>query len=72
MYKLMGGKKKLKCCVVPHIFQCQADRKRAAEEFIRVVASKRAHTPYSGRIRPLTTHFDASLLSSTFPIAASP
>jgi hypothetical protein len=40
-YKLMGGNKILKRCVVPHIFQCQADRKRAAEEFIRNVASKR-------------------------------
>jgi hypothetical protein len=38
-YKLMGGNKKLECCVVPHIFQCQADRKRAAE-VIRNVASK--------------------------------
>jgi hypothetical protein len=66
----MVGKKKLKCCVVPHIFQCQADRKKTAEEAIRNVASIRARTLCSGHIRPLTTHFDASLLSSTYPIAA--
>jgi hypothetical protein len=41
-YKLMGGKKKLKCCVVPHIFHCQADRKRAAAEVMCNVASKHA------------------------------
>jgi hypothetical protein len=68
----MGAKKKLKCCVVLHIFQCQAERKRAAGEVIRNVASKRARTLCSGHIRPLTTHFDASLLSSTYPTAASP
>jgi hypothetical protein len=67
----MGGKKKLKC-VVPHIFQCQADRKRAAEEAIRNVASDRSRALCSGYIRPLTTHFNASLLSSTYQIAASP
>jgi hypothetical protein len=71
-YKLIDGNKKLKCCVIPHIFHCQADRKRAVEEVIRNVASKRARTLCSGHIRPLTTHFDTSLLSSTYPIAASP
>jgi hypothetical protein len=55
-----------------HIFQCQTDRKRAAEEVIRVVASKRARSLCSGHIHPFTTHFDASLLSSAYPIAASP
>jgi hypothetical protein len=67
----MGGKKKLQCCVVPHIFQSQADRKRAAAEVIRNVTSKRARTLCSVHIRTLTTHFDASLLSSTYPVAAS-
>jgi hypothetical protein len=56
----MGEKNKLKCCVVRHTFQCQADRKRAAEEFIRNVASKRARTLCSGHICPSTTHFVAS------------
>jgi hypothetical protein len=54
----MDGKNKLKCCVGPHISQCQADRKRAAEEVMHNVASKRARTPCSGHIRPLTTHSD--------------
>jgi hypothetical protein len=68
----MAGKNKLKSCVVPHIFQCQADRIRAAEEAIRNVASKRARTLCSGHICPLTTHIDAPLLSATYPIAALP
>jgi hypothetical protein len=58
-YKLMDGKNKLKCCVVHHIFQCQAERKTAAGGVIRNVVSKCAHTLCSGHIRPLTTHFDA-------------
>jgi hypothetical protein len=40
-YKLMGGNKKLKRCAVPHISQRRADRKRAAEDVIRNVASQR-------------------------------
>jgi hypothetical protein len=36
MENLMGGKKEIKCGVVLSVFQCQADRKRAAEEVCNV------------------------------------
>jgi hypothetical protein len=45
-YKFMGGKKKLKCCVAPHIFQCQEDRKRTAEGVIRNVILGFYNRPY--------------------------
>lgn len=41
-YKMVGGKIILKDHVVPHIFSCQADRKRALETSERVCAIKRA------------------------------
>jgi hypothetical protein len=58
-------------CSTSH-FPKSGRQKRAAEEVIRNVATKRARTLCSGHIRPLTTHFDASLLSSEFLTAASP
>lgn len=38
----MGGQKKLKPTVVPHIFDCQADRKRAALKPPREASVKRS------------------------------
>ncbi|KAJ8932572.1 hypothetical protein NQ318_007621, partial [Aromia moschata] len=40
-YKLIGGKMILKADVVPHLFDCQPDRKRAASTPERSVAFKR-------------------------------
>lgn len=41
-YKLMGGAILMKPEVVPHIFDCQPDRKRAASSQVRPLAVKRA------------------------------
>lgn len=41
-FKLMGGPKKIKTNVVPHIFDCQPDRKRSSTHVSRAVAVKRA------------------------------
>ncbi|KAK9499457.1 hypothetical protein O3M35_002489 [Rhynocoris fuscipes] len=40
-FKLMGGLKKIKAAVVPHIFDCQPDRKRASTKPTRTAAVKR-------------------------------
>lgn len=40
-FKLMGGLKKMKPNVVPHIFDCQPDRKRSVTQAARAVAVKR-------------------------------
>ncbi|CAG9834461.1 unnamed protein product [Diabrotica balteata] len=40
-FKLMGGQKKMKLNVVPHIFNCQPDRKRAHSHYPRITALKR-------------------------------
>ncbi|XP_011859599.1 PREDICTED: uncharacterized protein LOC105557065 [Vollenhovia emeryi] len=42
-FMLMGGPVKLKLNVVPHIFNCQPDRERAASRQLRPVAEKRRH-----------------------------
>lgn len=41
-FKLMGGQKRMKKHVVPHIFDCQPDRKRAFSQPPRLAATKRA------------------------------
>ncbi|XP_019772940.2 uncharacterized protein LOC109546422 isoform X1 [Dendroctonus ponderosae] len=41
-FKLMGGLKKMKANVVPHIFDCQPDRKRSHTNHPRAAAVKRA------------------------------
>lgn len=41
-FRLMGGQKKMKKHVVPHIFDCQPDRKRAFSQPPRLAATKRA------------------------------
>lgn len=40
-FKLMGGKKKMKLDVVPHVFDCQPDRKRSFSDVPRAAAVKR-------------------------------
>uniref|UniRef100_A0A6P7GJI8 Uncharacterized protein LOC114338948 n=1 Tax=Diabrotica virgifera virgifera TaxID=50390 RepID=A0A6P7GJI8_DIAVI len=40
-YKLMGGQKKMKPNVVPHIFDCQQNRKRSYENHPRAAGTKR-------------------------------
>ncbi|XP_072384205.1 uncharacterized protein [Diabrotica undecimpunctata] len=40
-FKLMGGQKWMKLNVVPHIFNCQPDRKRAHSHYPRITALKR-------------------------------
>ncbi|KAK4887513.1 hypothetical protein RN001_003784 [Aquatica leii] len=49
-FKLMGGQKKLESDVVPHIFACQSDRKRAAPRDPRKTSMKRSRNQEIGEI----------------------
>lgn len=60
-FKLMGGIKKMRSGVVPHIFDCQPDRKRASAQPARIAALKRVK-------RQLVQEAIASTSNSTQPL----